>query len=526
MDNNLSQQQLEQTYKQQQNFFYENISAKLKFFSERQEKYEDILNNISEDKKLTVEQFELVGSLSYLVGIDYINQIYLTKQICENVAKRFGDYNFSYSFLYAFVKSLDNINEETFFEAKESFKNKVLSPVFLQNDEKLIFKQIIANTTLIIKNSILPINMAVGISEIMKKQEFVYEDIIKLNSIIQRQCKLSGISAVKPMIKLYSTELWIKILDKGLKYFDNQKFAVVYVDGILSLKEANLKFKNNLINIISNDFEDYNWEEIEDNYNQSTIKPVEEVVETEKVNVATENSYVRLPDAEISEIQSNYPFEFILNVMGDLIHHYPKTTKDFFDGIDAIFEQTDYYQNVYHYLKANISKLNIQTDCFDLNIEEINEMLGTLIETMGLEYKDLMEKSCMEIPKELLDKVYDLINDCIKNLILVTDEQKQFLISQIIENNITTYQHLQQMLTLIEKCDIVGTGLNSYYNLDKFLRENTIISEVFEISEKIEPLQMKLSFVAGFGDFCKGMNNPALVEENIVDESLVGNAAN
>jgi len=504
------QVKLEQTYKQQQNFFFETISEKLKFFKEREEKYSDILFEISEDKDLTLDQFELVGCLSYLVGIDYINQPYLKENICNNVASRFLNFSFSEEFLTNYTLALEKITEQNCLMAKDELKNKFDTIISIKTEEKLLFNNIRLNIKSIINNSIIPINMVVGIDEILIKTEYTYQDVIKINSLLNRQCKFNGNKAIKSMIKLYSDQLWQSLLTKASKYFDNQKFAVVYLDGILSVNEANKKFGNDLLPILLNNGPiDYAWDVIEGDYNSTNAKVNSEVIkEEEKI----EEKYSRLPTDIISNLQENLPFSFILNVMGDLLGYFPKTTKDILEGIDKIFEQTDYYQNVYHYLKANLKKLSNQTLTYDLNIDEILIELTKIVETLGIEYKDLMEKSCQDIPADIQQKIVEYVAECINNLILVTDEQKQYLISQIIESNITTYQHLQQILTLIETCDINGLGLKSYVDLNSYLVKNTNISEIFDMFEKIEPLQSKLSFVAGFADFFKALTKD-IVEE-------------
>jgi len=506
--------QLEQSYKQQQNFFYETISEKLTFFKDREEKYAVELELIESGKDLTLEQFELIGCLSYLVGIDYTNQQFLKENICNNVQKRFLKYAFSEDLLFHYVKALNNISEATCLKAKDELKNKFDSVILIKTEEKLLFNNIRLSIKSIINNSIIPINMVVGSNEILVKTEYTYQDIIKINSLINRQCKFNGSKAIVSMMKLYSDSLWQKLLTKASKLFDNQKFAVVYLDGILSVLEVNKKFGNNLLTILQNDKEiAYDWESIEKEFNLG-LASIPEVIEEIITEVVEEEKYSRLPTEVISKLQENLPFDFILNVIGDLCGHFPKTTDDLLLGIDKIFEQTDYYQNVYHYLKANLKKVSTETDRNNLNVDEILSKLINIVETSGLEYKVLMEKSCQDIPEDIKQKIVTLVNNCINNLLLVNDEQKQYLISQIIENNITTYQHLQQILTLIETCDINGNGLISYVDLNNYLITNTNIIDIFDMFEKIEPIQTKLSFVAGFTDFFKALTTePVKVSE-------------
>lgn len=514
---------LEQNFNQPKNLFLERITERLNFFKEREEKYVSVLDQIEVGKDLTSEQFELVGSLCYLVGIDFTNQPYLLKNICDNVFQRFLQFSFSEEFIQSFVYSLNRISETTLQTAKNSLKDKYVSEIKIQSEELTDYNKMRLSIKLIFKNSIVPINMSVGIQEILDKKQLTYDDIIKLNSLINRQCKFVGNKAFKEFVTLVNNKLWNNLIVKASKHFDGQKFAIVYLDGILSVIESNKKFGSHLIEIICANSITIDFEALKTNFEDLQIIDDVLIEKPEVVEEVIENEYKRLPDDVIGNLQENVPFEFVVNVIADLSKTYPQTEEDLIIGFDKIYEQTDFYQNVYHYLKAKMSSLNSTSIRCGFDIQKLLDIITVRLTTNAEQYKILVEKTCAQIPDDSLNKVVAYVNACIKDLILVTDEQKQYLVSQVVENNITTYQHLEQILTLIETCDINGGEIVSYVVLNKFLLSNTDIAETFQISGDIEPLQLKLQWEAGVAEFLRAMLKEVPVEQStqVLDETTV-----
>jgi len=493
--NNLGQiQNLEKSHKDQQNFFLERITKKLKEYSKNTEITESLLYSIqdkfdNENPVLSVEEFELLGCMSYILGIDYCNQSSFQKEIIERVSKRFEFFKFQESILKLYSMIFDlNLTDTCLIEAKDKFKNKILDNVVYKNEYKLDYMNMILAVKTVISNSTLPVNMTVATDQILSKEHLTYEDIIKINSLLNRQCKFIGNTAIRNMIKLYANHLWAGILNEATERFDNTKFGIVYFDSILSAKENTLKLGNKVFEAITADFNSFDF----------TLKPIEEAKP-----VKEENKPIPTKE-EIKSVGENEPVKFIFGVLEDLLKKYPTNFEEISSGIDLLLDESDYSQHIYHYLKmytpkvksSDVSKIEVIVD-----INSIVEGFEKFIDNKKEIYKSLVEEFCKPIDSNNSERIKTLINNCIKDLVLVTDDQKQYLISQVIESTIETYQHLQQILTLIEQCDIQGAHLKSYVELNRYLTENTGIETAFNNSQEIEKLQIKLSMYAAFGKF-------------------------
>lgn len=500
---------LEKNYTDQQNFFLEKITKNLKEYL----KYSDItLETLKQIKtkfetntQLTITEFELLGSLCYMIGIDYVNQPYLKKDVFERVHKRFEFFNFNKDIIKAFANifdSSDYIKENVLQPAIEDFKNQLLLNVVIKNEDKLHFLNLKNAVNSILKNSTLPVNMSVASYKFLLKDIYTHEDIIKLNSLINRQCKFLGSSASKNVLKLYSNSLWTELLDNATKLFDSQKFGVVYLDSILSTSEACKKFGVSLNVVLSGDFSSIDFEKIEYDFEKNKIGLKDNDPDTKDDKIPSKE--------EIKDLGENYPVLFIMGMLDDLFKETPSEDKNKTDqllhSINVLIGEKDYAQHIYHYLKVNTDKVKAEDieqyeDYENLNIVEILAKINANIDEKKSLYKEKVEAVCQPIPDVYSNRVKEYIVACIKSLILSTDDQKQYLISQLIEPEIETYQHLQQILTLIESCDILGSELNTYFQLNQYLNENTNIIDVFKNVEVIDSLQMELSMYGALGKF-------------------------
>jgi len=487
------QKNLEEIHKQQQNFFYESVSTKLKSVSEKQFEATVLLEKIEEDVDLTPEQFELMGCLSYIVGIDYTNQPHLQEEICKKVAARFEPYKFETSLIRAYTNALFVINESIMTSAKEKMKEKFISNIVLtENKDKVIFNELRALVKKVIGNSIVPVNLVVGINDIISKTTYTYQDLIKLNTILNKSCKYVGGKATKAYIKLYSNELWVTLLKKATIHFDNQKFSIVYFDGILSVIESQQKFDNMLFPILLGNVHEIGFEQIKSDYDAKQEEILANTKETEVVK------YEKLEEKQIDELAKGNPLEFVLNILSDILGFIPETSQDIMVAIEKLLNETDHSQHVYHYIKANLSKIADCENKYNLDYVDIHSQLETLIEQYKKDYKTSVEFVCKDISEDITEKIKNYVNSCVNDLILDSDEQKQYLLSQIIDSNIKTYQHLEQIMSLIESCDIIGEQLISYVVLNKYINSNSELVESFKEKGKIVELESKISFYMGF----------------------------
>ena len=500
--NQNSQAVLENQYKKQQNFFYESISTKLKAYSEDQTHLLKLLNAVQEDN-ISVEHFEVLGCFSYLVGIDYVNQSDLKEEIVTKVRQRFEIFNFSEEILEAYSVAIKKVTEKNIQSAKDKLKNQILDELPVNTKDKLLFNNLRANIKKIFNNSIVPVSMSVAINELLNKSMYTFHDVLTINSAINVQCKFLGKHAVKNLIKVISDPKWIDYLNAAKILFDNQKFAVVYFDGILSVKESENKLARNIYQVISKTTD---FDKIVISLKSDEIVEIETV---EKDNIVVKESsdkiYQKISDEEMSRISKEEPITFIYHVFCETLQHYPETIEEIIDCLPKLFDEEDYIQHIYHYMKkqGNLVKVGDGFPESPIKISSLVEKFDSIIIEMREEYKKSLESICENIDESKIHKIVSYINICIGDLVLSTDDQKQYLTSQLIENNISTYQHLMQMMELIENSDILGEQMISYVVLYKYLESIPEIKEKFELSRNTEKLQIKLSIYIGFYDFFK-----------------------
>jgi hypothetical protein len=502
----LSQKTLENQYQKQQNFFYESISTKLKAYSEDQAHLLNLLNSVKENE-ISLEQFEVLGCFSYLVGIDYTNQVKLTEEVINRVRERFEVFGFSEKVLQGYSHGINKVSEKSILPAKDKLKNQITNEIFVSTENKLLFNNLRSVIKKIFNNSLLPVSMSVPVNELINKKSYTFDDILKINSAINIQCKFVGKVAVKNLIKLYNDKLWVEYLQSALILFDNQKFAVVYLDGILSVKESKKKLAYNIFDSISKTIEFNDILCLEEIPVEVEVSVEEEI--SEETHIKEEEQirklYVKVTDEEIALASKEKPVDFIYHVICEALGYIPENTEDIFKALEKSFQEEDYIQHIYHYMKSQ-GKLVKVGDTFPENVVSISDLILSFDEKiikMREEYKQALENICEEIDENKIHKIVSYVNVCIGDLVLVTEDQKQYLTSQLIENNITTYQHLMQTLELIENCDIIGEQLISYVILHKYLDDLTEVKEKFELSKNTEGLQTKLSIYIGFSDFFK-----------------------
>jgi len=513
----LSQEQLEKMYSDQQNFFHSGIKnniTKLKEKHTLQGILTQALVTIQNDNNINTEPFVLLGGLAYLVGIDFTSSKYLDINICNNVKKRFDEINLSDDEIKLFSSCMSIIQEKHILEAKDSLKeliNKRVNPDNITLNVNLLRADILN----ILNNSIYPVSMAMGVEEIKSNQKLTYHDYLKINSLLQKQCKIPG-NLIKKLIKIYGNPLYAAIMEKSKKYFDEQKFAVIYLDSILSIVESNAKILKNygltsIIETILIESTLLNWEDI--NLVTDNLKKKEtEEAENKK------SDYVQDETVDINDLMDNHPDLFVSEILKDLSKKNELTIDDILLAIDKLVDDgDDYSQHIFTYLRKLFKdRKNVTFSKLYPNVKYIDLMksLENNYNTSKDIYEGIVELTCKEIPSEILTKVVGYINLTISGLILVDDNQKQYLVSQMVENQIKTYKQLQQIVGLIESCDLKGSDAMNYVALYRFLKENTEIEKVFEESDKLDKTFIDFSIIHAFYEWFKEFENIDNKEES------------
>jgi hypothetical protein len=495
-----NQQTIEEIHKKQQNFFYETISKKMEdYASEKNQK--EIMRQLAFLKESLIADngfeispidYALLGCMSYLVGIDYTSQAYLNKKVAENVFLRFDKYKFHKVIISNYVSIIEIISEKNLMKVKNDLKNKILDDIiFSEAKDKITFNEIRANIKSVINNSLIPINMANSIHDILSKQVYNLDDVVKMNTFLNKNCTYLGKKAINPLIKTYSNQLWIELLKNSMKLFDNQKFTILYFDSILSVHESLVKFDKSIL-------ESY----ILGKTSKIDFEGLQNKFESEQAEIkADKNAVTPVTKEEAKDLGENKPIEYIFGLFSDFLKFIPTNEEDVISAIDRIIEDQEYGQYIYHYVKGNLDKIKFEEFTTEIDFKKLCEKLKSNIDELKSEYKVKIEKTCQDISADYIAKIVDLVNICISDLVMENDQQKQYLSSQLMENGITTFNHLQQILMLIEGCQIIGSELNSYVFLYNYLKEKTNIMEIFEENKNAEQLQLKISFYMLFNTF-------------------------
>lgn len=507
---------LENRFQNFGNFFYQKICRKIVELNNISTI--NLIESIKPGEKITTEQFEILGCLSYMVGIDFCNQKYLHKDICERVYERFQhirDFDEKEEvyvqvipeIISAFSSVIKIITEDMLIDAKEELKGLYTGKIKTKPEEILQLSDMRNTVKSIFQNSIIPVNQAVNVGEYINKKDLSSEDIIKINSLVNRQCKYIGGNGIRPVIKLYQQPMWNSLLKKAVDLFDYTKYVIIYFDGILSLSESvkNLDIEiSSVINFNSNS-NIFDFEKIQEQYEEKIkssencdepdVEPTEDNVPTNKI------PYKQKSNEELEDLRKNDPFGVIYETLGEMLGYYIDNYSDLEKVIKILESKTDYAQNIYAYIKQNMDNVHLSEKLSISSIKSIVEDLDNNIKSDTVKYKELIEKACQPIPEDLQNNITSYVNSCINSLVIVTDEQKQTMISQLFENGITTFKHLEEIMSLIEQCDIVGKNLMSYVVLKQYLETTTNIVDIFDSYNKAGEMEFDLTLKMAFKEF-------------------------
>ena len=200
-------------------------------------------------------------------------------------------------------------------------------------------------------------------------------------------------------------------------------------------------------------------------------------------------------EEQSKDIMNNKPDLFILTILEEQIQK-DIDESNILEAIDILLTKDDFVQYIYKYLATNMKHTN--RDYSNEKYVNFVEILDSKIKELGVEYKQLAEINCKELDENQKNRIITYVNDCIESCIMSNEEQKQYLVSQLIENGISTYNHLQQIMSIIETCTIFGEDASTYVNLYNYIQDKTNIREVFDNGNKMMHLEIKLQLYTIF----------------------------
>ena len=477
-DNNLALQNQETLGSKTGNMFFEQIQRNLSSMSE-----EEII------KKITDRDFETLGMICFIVGIDYTGQQWRQNKVITNVRKRLEEVKLSEKVIEIFTETINNLKgvevEQYWNTVIESNKNCVTRKIEVSNENRLVFNQILINIKAILNKLIVPIGYASTIYNI-KKEDLTYEHLFKFNSLVSKNSSYRGVIH-RRLSELYGDPYFNQMLQDMMNKYDLAKYTFIYAESIQSVIDSLNRFAFDLSPVDA---------EVEKQQEEEFNKQQEELI-SEKEEPKAKKSY---SDDESADIMQNNPDLFIETILGEQIDLGDEPCdvipEEFYLAcIDKLIEKEELLQHVYMYLNANKSHKNrIEEEYY----QDLVDLLQTKIGVLNEQYKKLAEFNCKELEEEQKQRIISYVNNCIEVCIMSDENQKQYLISQLIENGITTYNHLQQIMSIIETCTIYGEDSNCYVDLYNYIQDKTNIKEVFDNANVLSKLELQLQVYTAF----------------------------
>lgn len=478
-DNNLALQNQETLGSKTGNMFFEQIQRNLSSMSE-----EEII------KKITDRDFETLGMICFIVGIDYTGQQWRQNKVITNVRKRLEEVKLSEKVIEIFTETINNLKgvevEQYWNTVIENNKNCVTRKIEVSTENRLVFNQILINIKAILNKLIVPIGYASTIYNI-KKEDLTYEHLFKFNSLVSKNSSYRGVIH-RRLSELYGDPYFNQMLQDMMNKYDLAKYTFIYAESIQSVIDSLNRFAFDLSPVDA---------EVEKQQEEEFNKQQEELDAKAKEEPKAKKSY---SDDESADIMQNNPDLFIETILGEQIDLGDEPCdvipeEYYLACIDKLIEKEELLQHVYMYLNANKSHKNrIEEEYY----QDLVDLLQTKIGVLNEQYKKLAEFNCKELEEEQKQRIISYVNNCIEVCIMSDENQKQYLISQLIENGITTYNHLQQIMSIIETCTIYGEDSNCYVDLYNYIQDKTNIKEVFDNANVLSKLELQLQVYTAF----------------------------
>jgi hypothetical protein len=453
---------------------------------------------------LAQRDFETLGMMAYLNGLDYTSQLGgLTSPVMLNVVKRFSDLSIPLEAIAAYQLVIKAFHPSTLEAPKDETTTMVERTVPLPANRMMPIRSAI-NT--ILNNNTYPVMFALDIDRIKRLKTFTYQDFLKINSLIYEQVDLNG-KYIRTMNQLYMNRDMREILNQGSDYFDLSKFALVYYESIFSVKE----------------FQAINgYPEIAPYYeNPDTIEqlPVKHEM-PEQEYVAPDPSLVNKPKYSPPVADQNDTDGFIKAVIEECAGLKVETVSDFMQALAAVIADEKLSPTVYKYIKANMAvRRTAFADVWGAGSADMLDALMLEIEDQKEKYKDLVIRYTEELPVDNAGRIVRYVNELIEACVMHGGERKSILMQQVNNNQITTYKHLNETINKIEECKIDGAKSDKYTQLHDYLLNSAYpFVTLFEEVQSIDLIQSKLSIYGGLADFFK----VEVTEENSFASFMVG----
>lgn len=495
------QKALENEYQANQLHFFRTVTGYMNEIKDKDVRLDlaSSINTNDEDYESNRSSFQYLGCISYLVGLDFCSQTYINRNVVKNASERLEKFvlpeNYKREFIQSFIKIIKNTDMDVFEKVFQRYSSEVDSDI----PSKYIstVSGILYSFKLILANSAISVKYAIEINNILEKNSLTYQDVLKIDNIVSQYCVFMGLPAINKFNQLFMNSNYQNLLKESTDKYEQYKFGTLFIESIQTLKDflSSEKYdEETIIKMMLGEIEEETFEKEESEFRARLEKDKEIKSDDKKA----------LYEDKIEEIMKTDPIHAIMVISDESLGFKIKNVDDFINGIEKVCESTDYMGSIYHYVKAKIKDVNSECSMgeYDINPSEILTALNTKVEKLREEYKNVAEEICADLGNFKND-VNTLVNNTIGSLVLQSNDQKSYLISQFMKPSLETYQHFTQIMNLIESSDMIADekGLRAYKNLYNFVQKN--MSKKLEIINSSEPLFNRLSMFIAVRDMFK-----------------------
>lgn len=496
---------------------------------------------LTDVEKISEEQFEVLGGISYFMGLDFYSMNTWNNDVMTNVLSRLLLNKIDASIFNKFLNVLDSIKENNLLgsisQARLLLMDKIKSEIIFDNDKTQ--QDLMISLRNIIDNALVPIEITQDLNQRFYDKNYLnYHDILVFNSFAYSDSIFNEISS-KHFVELSNNKIYIKALDDASNYFELQKFGLFYEESFLNFYNKNITNSN--VNFSPEFFTFFLTNENIKNYGENKdFTPLRELIsEYFELNIkpsfTEEAPIIKISDSEeetnnvevkplthsvetLHESISN-PLEDPTNVIKHILFDFNKIrseqdlpvfdfknkSESLVELVESMLEVEDVVGSFYTFLSKynelkktngiNVKAIEI-SEFLNYSKEDLQNTFEGKIAEIQEKYKTTIAKYVSEISEENLLVLVKHINKIISNLYVGNAEDKGIIFSQISENTIFTNKHLHQMIATIENQYIFGNNIKDYVEFKLVLEtEFPEIVKLFEDSQELESYEIRIKLL-------------------------------
>lgn len=463
--------------------------------------------------------FMELGAIAYTIGVGFFSTPGFTVE-ATNARERLTKAGFSKASIKAFIYGLyslrgnaeyrDAIQEEYRLAATQIDSEITLS----RGDYKKLNKLFRAVTN----QSLIPVSMVIEVKNIIDNTAISYADILKMNTLLSIHYKLvGGQNAITTYRQIYSFDPFIQLMERAVELVDQQRLANAYIDAFFTAAERAPLYP--LDDLFINDLD----------VEFSTSDVAIEITAPEGESSSPEIEGPDLPEEKIAfhlsmahdefqELLNTDPHNALCLLLWDAAAFKFNNIDTLIDVIDEL-AVSEGGKNLYKFMGSQMSKIKPTRDQTFIP-QLVVDKLQDKITKMQAEYKRKAEILMAPLPPNKINSIAALCNTCISALVLSQEVQKTYLISQLYENGIKTYNQLQQIVNLIEQSDICGDYIDTYARLYGYMQESIgDFKTIMEESSDMPQIEQVIAFFIQFRNWFAQVDIVGLADEDI-DEDM------